>query len=261
MSLRTLQIFNILGFALVILLNSLANALPLNGYTTGQLSDRYPNLFVPAGFTFSIWGIIYLLLLVFIIYQIRNWWSKHRLDMSFVQRIGPWFFVSCLANASWIIAWHYVQPALALLIMLMILGSLIIIYLRLGIGQMDSPPTSFWAVKLPFSIYLGWITVATIANITTVLVDFGWRGGPISEATWTIIMISIAAVLGLLVLYRRSDIAYVGVLIWAFFGIYSKRQALGDESSIAQAALIAIGVLGIGAIITLVRRRATASQE
>ena len=123
MALRTLQLLNLLGFILVIVLNGLANALPINGYTTGELSDRYPNLFVPAGFTFSIWGVIYLLLLVFVIYQIRNWWSKHRLDMSFVQKIGPWFAISCLANASWIIAWHYVQPLLALFIMCVTISS------------------------------------------------------------------------------------------------------------------------------------------
>ncbi len=257
MSLRTLQILNVLGFGLVILLNTLANSLPLNGYTTGQLSDRYPNLFVPSGFTFSIWGIIYLLLLVFLIYQIRNWWSKHRLDMSFINRIGPWFFISCLANASWIIAWHYLLPGLSLLIMLMILGSLIIIYLRLGIGDPEAAPANFWAVKLPFSVYLGWITVATIANVTTVLVDLGWRGGSIPESVWTVVMISIAAVIGLIVLYRRGDIAYVAVLVWAFFGIYSKRQALNDESSIAQTAIIGMIVLAIGAAISVLRKRRT----
>lgn len=255
MPLRTLQIINLLGFILVIVLNTLANALPLNGYTTGQLSDRYPNLFVPAGFTFSIWGVIYILLLIFIIYQIRNWWSKHRLDMSFVNRIGPWFFVSCLANASWIIAWHYLLPELSLLIMLMILGSLIIIYLRLGIGQEDAPPSSFWAVRLPFSIYLGWITVATIANVTTVLVNLGWRGGSISEASWTIAMIGIATILGLIVLYRRGDLAYVAVLVWAFFGIHSKQAASNGESGVAQAAIIAMAALAIAAGIGVLRKR------
>lgn len=253
MSLRSLQIFNLVGFVLVIVLNTLANTLPLNGVTTGQLSDRYPNLFVPAGFTFSIWGVIYLLLLIFLIYHIRNWWSKHRLDMSFVERIGPWFFISCLANASWIIAWHYLQPELALLIMLLILGSLIIIYLRLGIGDLPKgSATSFWAVQVPFSVYLGWITVATIANTTTVLVDWGWRGGPIAEATWVIIMIAVAAIIGLIVLLKRKDIAYVLVLTWAFFGIYSKRQV--DVSSIAQTALVAMGVLGIAALYTLIQK-------
>ena len=250
MALRTLQLLNLLGFILVIVLNGLANALPINGYTTGELSDRYPNLFVPAGFTFSIWGVIYLLLLVFVIYQIRNWWSKHRLDMSFVQKIGPWFAISCLANASWIIAWHYVQPLLALFIMFMILLSLIIIYLRLT----EISNVNYWAVKLPFSVYLGWITVATIANITTVLVDAGWRGGAIPEATWAIIMLSVAAILGLVMLYRRGDIAYVAVLVWALFGIYSKRQA-ADDTNIAQTAMLCMAVLAIGALVRFVRGR------
>ena len=254
MSLRTLQIANIVGFALVIALNVLANALPINGYTTGELSEFYPNLFVPAGFTFSIWGVIYLLLLIFIIYQIRNWWSKHRLDMSFVERIGPMFFVSCVANASWIIVWHYVQPVLALAIMLTILSSLLSIYRRLDIGKTDNSAVSFWAVKLPFSIYLGWITVATIANVTTVFVHLGWDGGAFGEVNWTITMIAIATLIGAFILFDRRDIGYAAVLIWAFYGIYSKQQAAVTPNGIPTTTLIAIGVLGALILYTLLRR-------
>lgn len=248
---KTLQILNLIGFLLVLLLNTLANALPLNGYNTGELSDRYPNFFVPAGFTFSIWGVIYLLLIVFIIYQLRNWWTKQEVDMGFVQKIGPWFFISCLANASWILAWHYLQVTLSLLIMLIILGSLILIYLRLGIGESSAhPPANKWAVRLPFSIYLGWITVATIANVTTILVDNGWQGGPLSPVNWAATMIVIAGLIGILMLVKKADVGFVLVLIWAFYGIYAKQSAntTADVDNILLAAKVAMALLAVAAV-------------
>lgn len=247
---KTLQILNLIGLLLVLLLNTLANALPLNGYNTGELSDRYPNFFVPAGFTFSIWGIIYLLLIVFIVYQLRSWWKKQEVDMSFVQKIGPWFFISCLANASWILAWHYLQITLSLLIMLIILGSLIIIYLRLGIGESSpNPPANKWAVRLPFSIYLGWITVATIANVTTILVDNGWEGGPLSPINWAATMIVIAGLIGILILIKRADVGFVLVLIWAFYGIYAKQSGntTAEVGNILLAAKVVMALLAVAA--------------
>lgn len=222
MSTRTLQILNVLGFVLVITMNTLANTLPINGYTTGELSDRFPNLFVPAGFTFSIWGLIYLLLLAFVIYQARSWW-KPEAKVDFVQTIGPWFFISCLANASWILAWHYLLTPLSLVIMLLILSSLVIIYRRLRIGEPVTSSAERWLVHVPFSIYLGWITVATIANITTVLVDQGWAGGSIGEASWARIMVAAAALIGLYFLWKKRDVPYALVIIWALYGIAAIR--------------------------------------
>lgn len=247
---KTLQTLNLIGFLLVLLLNTLANALPLNGYNTGELSDRYPNFFVPAGFTFSIWGVIYLLLIVFIVYQLRSWWKKQDVDLSFVQKIGPWFFISCLANASWILAWHYLQVTLSLLIMLIILGSLIIIYLRLGIGESSpAPSANKWAVRLPFSIYLGWITVATIANVTTLLVDNGWQGGAIAHISWAAIMIVVAGLIGILILVKKADVGFVLVLIWAFYGIYAKQSGntTADVDNILLAAKVVMALLAVAA--------------
>lgn len=239
MSLTTLRIANTLGFIAVLVLNYLANTLPINGITTGELSDLYPNYFVPAGFTFAIWGIIYLALLGFVIYQ---WVSENAEDA--VRRIGLWFVISCLANASWILAWHYQWVSLSLLIMLMILGSLILVYLRLGTGQQSVPSQGTrWLVRVPFSIYLGWITVATIANITTLLVNIGWSGGPLSEPVWAAIVIGAAVIIGLIVLFRRADIFYTAVLLWAFYGIYSKRAGLDDLPTSISIALIAGSIL------------------
>ncbi|MEL7222796.1 MAG: hypothetical protein AAGJ93_15850 [Bacteroidota bacterium] len=252
MSLINLQRLNVVGFIIVVTLNVLANALPLNGYNTGELSDFYPNLFVPSGFTFSIWGVIYSLLLVFIIYQMRSWWSKKEVDLGIVRAIGPWFFISCMANASWIMAWHYLQTLLSVLIMLMILTSLRIIYLRIGTGKSIAMPSSDkWAVRLVFSIYFGWITVATIANVTAVLVANGWTGGGLDPVIWTVIMLAIATLIGGLMLWKYKDAPYAFVLVWAFFGIYSRHNGNPDVQLIAYTCLAGMVVLGLGALYRL----------
>jgi hypothetical protein len=257
---KTLQILNLFGFILVIVMNALANALPINGYNTGEISDSYPNLFVPAGFTFGIWGVIYLLLLTFTIYQARNWWKKEKVDLSIIEKIGPWFFISCLANASWILVWHHLLPGIALLVMLVLLGSLLIIYQRLHLTTiLPGNRLSYWAVHLPFSVYLGWITVATIANVTALLVDLAWSGGPLSEVSWTIIMIATATVIGLLILWRRGDIPFNLVLIWAFYGIFSKQNAMDGVVGIGQVALLCIGLLTLGALFQLLIRKDSGS--
>jgi len=232
-----LVILNTIGFILTIILNGIAVYLPLNGKTTGELSDLYPNLFVPSGVTFSIWGIIYLLLLLFILYQWFAVFSSSR-DESFIYQIGQWFFVSSLANSSWIIAWHFVFPVLSLAIMIVLLFSLIKIYTSLNIGKTLTSASEKMIVHSCFSVYLGWITVATIANVTTVLVFLGWGGGSIHPAIWTIIMIVIASLIGMLFTWSRRDYLYAFVIIWALFGIYLKRNDLHDSSAIVLAAQV-----------------------
>ncbi|MCB0556640.1 MAG: hypothetical protein KDD02_24050 [Phaeodactylibacter sp.] len=243
MSQRILQALNVLGFALVLTLNTLANALPINGMNTGEVSALYPNLFVPAGFTFSIWGIIYLLLLGFVIFQFRK--------PAIVQRMGPWFFLSCLFNASWIPAWHYLLPVLSLFIMLGLLGSLILIYQRVYAAPAIAEKGFRWWVQLPFSVYLGWITVATIANVTAVLVHFGWNGWGINATVWTVAMIAVATGMGLWFTWRQSDIFYALVVVWALVGIIGGRNAETAEmgySAIIITAAVGIGMLGASVI-------------
>ena len=243
---RTLQILNTLGFALVITLNTLANALPINGFNTGELSDQYPNLFVPAGFTFSIWGIIYLLLLGFVIYQ----FTRPAAEANVPQRIGPWFFLSCLFNASWILAWHYLMPGLSLLIMLALLGSLIVIYRRVYEAPALEAKGARWWVELPFSVYLGWITVATIANATAVLVDLGWKGGGLPEPVWTVVMIVVAIGMGVWFAWRQSDIFYALVVAWALAGIIGRRNS--EAATAAYPGIVIAAAIGIGLLMILV---------
>ncbi|MEL7020819.1 MAG: tryptophan-rich sensory protein, partial [Bacteroidota bacterium] len=191
---RKQQIANILAFVFMIVMNTLANALPLGGRNTGELSALYPNLFVPAGVTFSIWGVIYLWLLGFIVYQSRGLFSADQTQINSYmhERLGYLFVINALANGSWIVVWHYEYVVLSLVVMLVLLFTLISIIRQLNTGRRAVSIGERWCVHAPFTIYLGWISIATIANFTTVLVDSGYDGMPLGEVNWTIFMLAVA---------------------------------------------------------------------
>ncbi len=251
----SLSILNLIGFLGTVIVNGLATALPLNNKTTGQLSDQYPNLFVPAGLTFSIWGVIYILLAIFVIYGLIIAIKKDTQKISFIENIGILFFISCLANIGWIFAWHYEILPLSLLLMLLLLGCLITIYLRLHIGKSDSPQTEKYLVHLPFSVYLGWITIATIANVTALLVDVNWNTFGLGEQFWAVAVIIVGIAIALSILFTRKDIFYCLVVDWALIGILIKR--LADSTPVQSVIVIAIvGLVFITAgIITQIIRR------
>jgi hypothetical protein len=250
-----LSILNLAGFLGVILVNGLANALPINHKTTGELSDQYPNLFVPAGLTFSIWGLIYLMLAVFTIYSlIKTVRGNSRGD--FIQKIGFLFFLSCVANMGWIFAWHYQIVPLSLVIMLLLLGCLLAIYLRLSIGKQGPPKSEKYLVHLPFSVYLGWITIATIANATALLVDIHWGRWGLSEEFWAVgvIIVGIAITMG--VLFKRQDIFDAFVVDWALLGILIKRLAVSiPAQSVIGITIIGLVLITAGVMVQLVRKR------
>jgi hypothetical protein len=225
-----IKYLNIVLFAGMIVMNYLANALPLNNKTTGELSDSFPNLFVPAGITFSIWGIIYLLLVVYCIVQFKG------ANQTVISDIGWLFGVSCLLNALWIVFWHYGKLPLSLLVMAGLLVTLILINLKI-----QNLPLGI--VKASFGIYLGWICIATIANVTALLVHYNWNGFGISEEAWTIIMISAGTVIAALTIYRLVN-PFVGLsVIWAFTGIILKRHE--DYRSIVITAAVAIIIVTV----------------
>ncbi len=241
---KQFQALNLLGFVLMLGTNYLAVSLPLNGQTPGEISDRYPTLFTPAGFTFAIWSVIYTLLLVFSVSQARGLFRRQAEAPPVVRRIGPWFFLNAVANAAWLFAWHFEQIALAMAIMLAILATLLQIYSRTGIGRTTFSRREQWQVQLPFSIYLGWITVATIANSAVLLVDAGWDGAPLTPAGWTVVLLVTALALGAWFLFRFGDVAYAMVLAWAFFGIWTaRRQDVPPEHLVAYVALGGIVLL------------------
>ena len=254
---KTLSILNLLGFLGTIIVNYLAVTLPLNNKTTGELSDQYPNLFVPAGFTFSIWGVIYLLLAIFIIYQLVYAFRKIMQNSSFLEKISILFFVSSLANLGWVFAWHFELVSLSLFIMLILLGSLMAIYLKLEIGKSNSSKSEKYLVHLPFSVYLGWITIATIANTTALLVNLGWNRFGFSEQFWTVIVIIIGIVISLTILFYRKDIFYCLVVDWALFGILIKRlnTDVVPVQSIITVVISGLTVISIVIIVQIIRRK------
>lgn len=251
MKVKVVQILNVTGLLLVIVVNYLANALPLAGKTTGEISQLYENLFAPAGFTFSIWGFIYLLLVVFVMFQSRGLFKPPFATRvpSFYHRIGYWFFISCLANASWIFAWHHELIWLSMVLMILLLFALIKIYTRLGIGRRIVNHSERYFIHLPFSVYLGWISVATIANAAAFLVGISWDGFGISPQIWTSIMILCATTLATIILLTRKDLFFSLVILWAFFGIFIKRINTDLQQSLEIMLSLASGVFIILAVI------------
>ncbi len=232
---KLLILLNIIAFVVVLVVNTLANSLPLNGHTPGQLSDMYPNLFVPAGVTFSIWGVIYTWLLVFILVQVVALFSKAVSQKVFpwVERLGNYFVLSSLLNIAWLFAWHWQLMGLSVLIMLCLLATLLHQSIAIGIGNAKYNTQEKWLVHAPFGIYLGWISIATIANITALLVSIKWQAWGISEFHWTITMIIIGTAIALFVVVVRNNIFYGMAVIWALIGIGIKRGSIADPVSMA----------------------------
>ena len=249
------QITNIVALIVTLTVNGLANYLPLNGQTSGEVSDSIPVLFTPAGYVFSIWGLIYLGLVAFAWYQALP--AQREADL--LARIGPWFAVSCALNAIWLFLWHWELFPLTEVAMAGLLVSLVVIYLRLGIGRREVPAREKWLVHAPFSIYLGWISVATIANTSILLYTFGWGGWGIPEQVWTILVIIVATGLGMAMTLLREEIAYPLVIVWAAIGILVARQ---DMPAIAvTAGICAATVLIVLVVSRMVRCRRMASAK
>jgi hypothetical protein len=226
---RAWAVLNAAGLGFALFANGLANALPLNGRNTGELSALYPNLFVPAALTFSIWGLIYLGLIAVVVYGFAGEASENR--PSVLEALGPWFLVSCLANGAWIFAWHWQLVGLSLGIMLVILGSLVAMYLRLGIGRRPTTTGETWAVRVPVSVYLGWITVATVANTTALAVDLGAPSFGQGPAMLTVAVLAAVVAITGAVLRTRRDLAFALVVVWAFVGIVLRRSGAPEVGS------------------------------
>ena len=256
--LMLMQIGNIIAVILTIIVNGLANILPIGGKYTGELSDNIPNLFVPMGITFSIWGIIYILIILFALYLAKDLFKKEKTTKPFLEKISYFFILASLANIIWIFLWHYEQILLSLLAMILLFISLLVIYLRLDIGLVKVSFKEKLFLHVPISVYIGWITVATIANVTAVNVTIGWDGFGISEQIWTMLVIIVAAIITILMIVKRKDYAYSAVIIWALIGIYFKRimddPNYGIQTNIAYTVAISIVLILITAVITVFRQ-------
>ncbi len=223
------RVGNILAFAVMILVNVLSNALPINGQSMADISARYPSLFTPAGFTFSIWGVIYLALLAFVTWQAL----PAQRDNRQIARISPWFKINCIANAAWLIAFHYDQLVLSMLLMLVVLATLIRIY-RILIAEIDAAPfLQHLVLYLPFSIYIGWIVAATIANASILQTAFDLNTAGLDPVSWTLLKLALAGAIAATMLLRFRDVPFAVAVAWAAYGIAAMQSATPAVSGAA----------------------------
>jgi hypothetical protein len=242
---QTAVIVTLLG---MITINILANALPINGLNTGKISDTFHVFFVPAGYVFSIWGLIYIGLLSYMVYQAL----PAQKDNPRLRATGWWIVLGGVANSIWIFLWHYQLFIGTLAAMLVLLASLVATYIRLGIGETKVSKAETWLVRIPFSVYLGWITVATIANVTDVLDYLKWNAFGIAAQTWFVIILAAVLVISTMVSFSRKDVAYVLVILWALVGIGYK---FSNEPLIWISSLVTALLVGLVLVYSLIREK------
>jgi translocator protein len=244
---KLLRFGNIIAFIITLIINGAANTTLIGGRTTAEVSALYPTLITPAGYVFAIWGIIYFLLAVFLVYQILPS-QQHN---PFQKQISFLFILTCVFNVAWLFLWQNLYLAYSSILIVGYLLTLIAIYLRLNIGKSNVSLREKLAVQLPFSVYLGWVTIATIANISVTLVAANWDGFGLSLETWAVLVLVVALILDLIVIVTRRDIAYSLVFIWALVGI-AVNQTNGNVVLTAEVAAIII-VVALAATLALQR--------
>ena len=230
---RSLRIGNVAAYLVTIIVNTL----PINGVTTGEVSGSYANLFTPAGYVFSIWLIIYLLMAGFTYHQ-------YRADNGLHEKIDILFILSCLFNSAWVFLWHYRLLFLSLFAMLGLLGTLFLIYMRLDVGLARVSGDENWMVQVPFSVYFSWVTVASIANCVAFLVGVGWDGFNQAAINLTVGLIVVVMALTLINTYIWGDVAYAAVMVWALVGILVKQMGTPMIPETAGAAIVII-IIGV----------------
>ena len=253
----SLLLFNTFSLAFALVMNGLAGSGVFGGKSVGDVSEQYDTLFAPAGYAFAIWGLIYLLLIIFVAYQWVTW-LKNKEDAE-LKQTGIWFGVSNLANGFWIVAWLNEAMGISVLLMLVLLVSLIVLTGRLRLEIWDAPVRIIAFVWWPVVFYLGWIIVASVANIAAWLVSIGWSGGFLTPETWTMIMITVAALIYLFLIKTRNmrEAALVGV--WALIAIAVRQWE--QHTGIAIAAIVASGILFIAVSIHGIKNRETSPIE
>jgi benzodiazapine receptor len=240
---------NIVAFVATVIVNGLAGSTTLlGGVNTAEISDANPTLITPAGYVFSIWGIIYVLLAVFVIFQAL----PSQKEKDYTKKIGWLFVLISVLNIVWLFLWQYEILGVSVVLMFLLLATLIAIYLRLNIGKSAVSLREKLAVHVPFSVYLGWITIASIANVAVFLVSENWDGFGISPVTWATLIIIVALAITVLVLATRRDIAYGLVIIWALTGIAVNQS--GNQSIVTLTEASAIIVLLALATVVLLSR-------
>ena len=238
-------LLNLLGLVATVAINALANILRFNGQTTGDVINRDPTLFLPANWVFGIWGLIYAALVLFVSYGFLPG-GRHNERL---QRLGPLFLISCVANCAWLFFWHWELLILALATIVALLLSLFLIYLRLHRGGLARTVGERLCLRWPFSIYLAWISMATIANAVIALDRAGWQGGGLSPAAWTALLLVIGGLLAVFV-GLRGDAPFAAVFVWAFVGIAVRQR---DTLSVVLVAWIIAAIAALVVLYTLWR--------
>lgn len=247
-----LQMFRLIlmtiAFMAIVTINALANILPINGQTTGEISNRLPVLFTPAGYVFSIWSVIYILLAIWI----AGFWIRYKKNHETpAVAISFYFILSAAANIGWLLLWHYEFFIWSIAAMLVYLAALILLYLQYKNNE------SKLTERMPVSINLAWISVATITNISYVLTFHNWSGWGLSNELWAVIMLTVATALALHVRFHHSDIPFAAVFIWAFIGIAVKHGF--SELLVTTASLFLSGVIVTG--ILLIKKNVSIHEE
>ena len=250
---KKFQILNIIAVLFTIVMNALANILPFNGVNTGMVADSFPNYFTPPGYVFAIWGAIYVLLFIFMIYQAKG----SQVNEEYLGKIGYLYFIGAILNVAWLILFHYSYNNTPLLIWseFLIAGFLVVLlvtYVKLQIGITEVPLKQKIAIHLPTSVYLGWISLATIANTAALLnVNFGFSLD--EQYLWTALVLVVALVLTTLMIVLRRDLAYGLVVIWASTGIASKWASIALIYNTAM--IVAIVVVLLIVVVPLIRKK------
>jgi translocator protein len=244
---------NIVFFVLTVIMNSLAGSTKIiGGRNTADVSNANSTLITPAGYVFVIWGVIYILLGIFVVYQAL----PSQKGKEYLNKISWLFILSSIVNIGWLFAWQYEYLSLSVLLIFALLVTLIAIYMRLGIGKSNAIMREKLAVHLPFSVYLGWITVASIADVAATLVSYNWNGFGISSSTWAILVVAVALLITMLMLATRKDIAYSLVIIWALIGIgvnHNGNQTVVMLTEVASALVVVALVLTL--LVTRFRKK------
>lgn len=258
---KVLPIANGIALIATISVNYFSNTGMLNGNTMKTMSDKYFNYFTPAGYAFSIWGLIYLGLLGFVFYSAGSLFKKGKDNLKqgplddLLGKIGWWFVLSCVANSFWVMAWLYDYTGLSVLLMILILVSLgkIVSNTRM---ELDAHPfKTYLFVFWPFTIYFGWISLALIANIAAYLTKINWNGWGISELNWTIIMIVVAGFVNILMIRLRNMREFGAVGIWALLAISVSNANNNASTSIIYTCYVVAGIVLIFLLLSAIKNR------
>jgi tryptophan-rich sensory protein len=245
------QVLVLVAVISTIVFNGLSQTIPIGNQTSAEVSNRYSTYFTPANYAFAIWGVIYLLLIGYGVYQAL---PSQRENPKAI-KIAWLFILSCILNCVWIVLFQTDQLVISVMVIIAFLLTLAAIYVRLGIGREQVSNADRWFLQLPFSVYLGWVSVATIANVAVLGVSQGWGDlFGIPASTWAAIMLVVATVVGLIMAITRRDVGYVLVFVWAFTAIINKQSGITVVTTTALVTVIVLLIALVASLINYLRQ-------